>query len=167
MTRTIVCKVAGVTFDGRQEIISKLKGDEPCRISPEPTNKYDPNALAIHVAVAPGEVKHVGFVPRDLAKQIAPFLEGEQVMCELLEITGGFEIRDGEIAARGLRIRIEIPDDLPTVGFLAGSETLADEIANGPLYHDEKRDYAFSDDFDDDPDERLPGWPGDYGDSRP
>ncbi len=167
MTRTIITKVAGVTFDGRQEIISKLKGNEPCRISPEPSNKYDPNALAVHIAVAPGEIKHVGFVPRDLAAQIAPFLEGEQVMVRLLEIVGGFTTWSGERATLGLRIEIEIPDGLPTVGFLAGSETLADEIANAPLYHDEERYYAFSDDFDDDLDEGLPGWPGDYGDSRP
>ncbi len=113
MTRTIISKVAGVTYEGRQDVIARLKGNEPARIVPEPTNKYDPNALAIHVAVAPGEIKHVGFVPRDLAAQIAPFLDGEQVMVELLEVTGGFEIRDGEIAARGLRIRIEIPDELP------------------------------------------------------
>ena len=113
MTRTIITKVAGVTYEGRQDVIAKLHGDEPCRIVPEPTNPHDKNALAVMVAVAPGEVKHVGFVPRHLAAEIAPFLEGEQVMCELLEVTGGFEIEDGEIAARGLRIRIEIPDDLP------------------------------------------------------
>jgi len=115
MARTIVCRVAGVTFDGRQEIISQLKGNEPCRISPEPSNKFDPNALAVHVAMADGKVEHVGFVPRDLAAQIAPFLEGEAVMCKLLEIVGGFETHDGEIAALGLRIRIEIPDDLPVL----------------------------------------------------
>jgi len=150
MTRTIITKVAGVTYEGRQDVIARLKGNEPARIVPEPTNKFDPNALAVHVAVAPGEIKHVGFVPRDLAAQIAPFLEGEAVMVKLLEITGGFTTRNGERAALGLRIEIEIPDDLPTVGFLAGSETLADEVANAPLYHDEKRDYAFPDDRDDD-----------------
>jgi single-stranded-DNA-specific exonuclease len=103
-------KVAGVTYEGRQDIIAALKGNEPCRIVPEPENPYDPNALAVHVAVAPGVVRHVGFVPRDLAAQIAPHLEGEAVMVELTEITGGFETRYGDIAAYGLRIRIEIPD---------------------------------------------------------
>jgi hypothetical protein len=115
MTRTIITKVAGVSFEGRQDVIAKLHGDEPCRIVPEPSNPYDKNALAIHVAVAPGEIRHVGFIPRDLSAQIAPFLEGEQVMCTLLEITGGFETQNGERAALGLRIRIEIPDDLPVL----------------------------------------------------
>jgi single-stranded-DNA-specific exonuclease len=112
MTRTIVTKVAGVTFDDRQDIIAKLKGDEPCRISPEPWNKFDSHALAVHVAIAPGVVKHVGFIPRELAATIAPHLEGEAVMSKILEITGGFETQYGDTAALGLRIRIELPDDV-------------------------------------------------------
>lgn len=112
MTRTIITKVAGVSYEGRQDVIAKLHGDEPCRIVPEPTNKFDPNALAVVVAIAPSVIAHVGYVPRELAAQIAPFLEGEQLMVKLLEITGGFTTRDGERAALGLRIAVEIPDDL-------------------------------------------------------
>ncbi len=108
--RKLISKVAGVTYDGRQDILAKLRGNEPCRIVPEPTNQYDPNALAVHVAIAPGDVKHVGFIPRELAKEIAPYLEGEALMVRIFEITGGFETRDGEIAALGLRIAIEVPD---------------------------------------------------------
>jgi single-stranded-DNA-specific exonuclease len=111
-TRTIVSKVAGVTYEGRQSIIALLRGDEPCRIVPEPTNAYDPNALAVHIATSDG-VKHVGFIPRELAKQIAPLLEGEAVMVRILEITGGFETGDGEIATYGLRIAIDVPADQP------------------------------------------------------
>jgi single-stranded-DNA-specific exonuclease len=107
--RIINTKVAGVTYEGRQAVIAKLRGDEPCRIQPEPENPYDKNALAVHIATADG-VKHCGFIPRDLAAQIAPYLEGENVMAEIVEITGGFETWDGETAALGLRLRIEIPD---------------------------------------------------------
>jgi hypothetical protein len=126
-TRTIVTKVAGVTFEGRQDVIARLRGNEPCRIVPEPNNPHDPNALAVHVAVEPGEVKHVGFVPRELAAQVAPHLEGEAIMVRLLEITGGFETRYGETAAYGLRIAIELPDDQVCkacggLGFVPGSD---------------------------------------------
>ena len=109
-TRVLNCKVAGVSYEGRQNIIAALRGNEPCRIVPEPTNPYDPNALAVHIAVS-GRVLHAGFVPKWLAAEIAPHLEGETVMAEIAEITGGFEINDGEIAAYGLRVRIEIPDE--------------------------------------------------------
>src|SRR5438045_3923859 len=110
MGRLIVTKVAGVSFEGRQDVIAALKGNEPARVVPEPTNPYDANALAVHVAIAPGDVRHVGFIPRHLAAQIAPHLEGEAVMVRLREITGGFETRDGDTAALGLLIEIELPD---------------------------------------------------------
>ena len=110
-TRTVISKVAGVTYENRQEIIQCLTGSEPCRIVPEPTNPYDSNALAVHVAMADGTVAHVGYIPRDLAAIIAPHLEGEAVMCRLTEITGGFEKGDGTIASLGLLIEVEYPDE--------------------------------------------------------
>lgn len=100
--RVLNTKVAGVTYEGRQDIIAALKGNEPCRIVPEPTNPYDPNALAVHVAVEQGVVKHVGYIPREMAAQIAPYLEGEALMVSLSEITGGFETQYGDTAAYGL-----------------------------------------------------------------
>jgi single-stranded-DNA-specific exonuclease len=108
--RTLITKVAGVSYEDRQSIIAGLRGNEPCRIVPEPENKFDPNALAVHVATDDG-VKHVGFVPRELAAQIAPLLEGEAVMVRLHSITGGFELDDGEMANYGLQIVVELPPD--------------------------------------------------------
>jgi hypothetical protein len=107
--KTLVFKVAGVTFEGRQEHISRMTRLTPVRIVPEPENAYDPNALAVHAAID-GEVKHVGFVPRDLAAEIAPKLDGEAVMCEVRDITGGFETSWGEIAAYGLVLRVSLPE---------------------------------------------------------
>ncbi len=42
-------KIVGVTFEGRQEVIARLKGDEQLRFRREPENEYDPNAVAIDV----------------------------------------------------------------------------------------------------------------------
>lgn len=109
-TKILNTKVSGVTFEGRQALIAQLSTSDPCRIVPEPTNAYDKNALAVHVAHN-GAVLHIGFVPREIAAQIAPYLEGEALMCEITEITGGFETRDGDTAALGVRLRIELPGD--------------------------------------------------------
>lgn len=112
-TKKLFCKVAGVTFEGRQAHIAKLVMSDPCRIVPEPENPYDKNALAVHIAHG-GTVYHVGFIPRHLAAEIAPFLEGESVMANIEDITGGFETQWGEIANLGLVIRVEIPlPDMP------------------------------------------------------
>lgn len=108
MGKVLNTKVSGVTFEGRQALIAQLTGREPCRLQPEPDNPYDPNAIAVHVAKN-GEVWHIGFVPKEMAAKIAPFLEGEALMVEIAEITGGFEMSDGSIAAQGVRLRIELP----------------------------------------------------------
>ena len=107
--RTLNTKVAGVTFEGRQAYIAKLSGGEPCRIVPEPDNKYDPNALAVHVSHN-GTIYHVGYIPKELAAEIAPHLDGEAIICSIAGITGGFQLGDTEdYAAYGLLIRIELP----------------------------------------------------------
>lgn len=108
--RLILLKVTGVTFDGRQGIISMLTGREPVKIVAEPDNKFDKNALAIHVSRG-GEVSHIGYVPRDLAATFAPLLGGEDVIGRIFEINGGFEKWDGSRASYGVIVEFEIPDD--------------------------------------------------------
>jgi single-stranded-DNA-specific exonuclease len=108
--RRMYVKVAGVTFDSRQSLIAKLRGNEPCRIVPEPENPYDKNALAVQVAMGEG-VEHIGYVPRELAAQIAPLLDGESVMVSIDQISGGFEKWDGEIASLGVVLAVDVPDE--------------------------------------------------------
>lgn len=107
--RVLNTKVSGVTFEGRQALIARISPNDPCRIVPEPENPYDSNALAVHVAHG-GEIWHIGFIPREMAARIAPYLEGEALMCSISEITGGFEFDSGETASYGVRLRIELPE---------------------------------------------------------
>lgn len=109
-TKTYKAKVVGVTFENRQETIAKLRGNEPCRLVPEPENIYDSNAIAVHVATSDG-VKHIGFIKKELAATIAPAMEGEPLMCKIDEIIGGFETSDGEQAAYGVVLEIEVPTE--------------------------------------------------------
>ena len=126
--RTLHCRVAGVTYEGRQEHLARLLGNEPVRLVPEPTNKYDPNAIAVHIAVPISidrqaadpngishvvpetEVLHCGYIPRELAAEIAPVMEGESFDCRIEEVTGGFELFNGGTAAYGLRLVVQLPD---------------------------------------------------------
>jgi len=108
--RVVMCRIAGVTFEGRQEKIARLHGNEPCRIEPEPDNPYDPNALKVMIASDEGPT-HVGYVPRNLAAEIAPHLEGEALMITFNRVTGGFEMWDGGTANLGLVISITFPTD--------------------------------------------------------
>lgn len=106
--RVLNTKVSGVTFDGRQSLIARISPSDPCRLVPEPSNPYDSNAIGVMVA-HDGQVWHIGYVPREIAAEIAPYMEGEALMCHIAEITGGFETRDGDTAALGVRLRIELP----------------------------------------------------------
>jgi len=107
-TKTYYAKVVGVTYENRQATIARLRGKEPCRLVPEPENQYDSNAIAVHVATGNG-IKHIGYIKKELAATIAPLMEGEPLMCRIDEITGGFETSDGEQAAYGVVLEIEVP----------------------------------------------------------
>lgn len=106
----LIVKVTGVTFEGRQEVIAILCGNEPCRIVPQPDNPYDSNALAVEVALEPGLIQQIGFVPRQLAASIAPYLDGESIMVSIKEIIGGFELFDGERANYGVLLSVVLPE---------------------------------------------------------
>jgi len=108
--KSIIVRVAGVTYNNRQNVLAQMTGNEPCMIVPEPENLHDKNALGVWVALK-GERFHVGYVPREVAAEIAPLLEGEKVIATLRGIVGGFTTFDGEIASLGLRIGFEYPSD--------------------------------------------------------
>jgi hypothetical protein len=107
--RAVEFSVKGVTFDGRQGIIARLTGREPLRIIPEPDNKFDANALGVNVALD-GEIKHVGYVPKERAAEIAPHLDGETVDGQIIDIVGGY-ISGGRWLSYGLVVRFEFPDE--------------------------------------------------------
>ncbi len=101
-------KVAGVTFEGRQSLLQQIDVWDECRIVKDPMNPFDPNAL--RVEVVHGEmVWHIGFVPREIAAEIALVLKENVLPCRIERITGGFTTSEGEKAALGMRIAIEIP----------------------------------------------------------
>lgn len=115
-------KVAGVTFpnmDGtnRQDILQQLHGtawrEVPCRLEPEPDNQYDPNAIRVVIAMQPGTVQQVGYVPKNLAAIVAPHLQGEAVIVQIVDVNGGFENWRGEVANYGMQIDINLPDEAP------------------------------------------------------
>jgi len=111
--RTLHVKVVGVSYEGRQSILAMMHGTEAVRIVPEPENPFDSNALAVYVAFPPESgigVKQVGYIPRELAKDIAPALDGESMMVSIAELIGGFETSDGEQTNYGLRLQIELPE---------------------------------------------------------
>lgn len=58
--------IAGTKHRGTDNYVKALAAETPLVLEPEPTNKYDPHAVkVIH------DGRHIGYVPRDLSKDVA------------------------------------------------------------------------------------------------
>lgn len=70
--------IAGSSFHaGAAGYIGRLQPKHPLSIVREPTNKYDPNAVAVMWGRA-----MLGYVPRGLAAQLAPLIDkGVEFKC--------------------------------------------------------------------------------------
>ena len=96
-------RVVGVTFDNRQDVISRLAVGEPVVLRREPTNVHDSNA--IRVENSRGE--QIGYIRRELAQTLAPALDcvGGGVWATVVALPGG----DQPGYVRGVRIRFVSP----------------------------------------------------------
>jgi hypothetical protein len=103
-------KLVGVTFEGRQAIISTLKGNEPLRVRREAENEYDPNAVAVDVKVGE-ELLPIGYIAKDKNLEIAKSLDaGIPVEIKLASLTGG----DGKSFGVNIELQYqEAPKDAP------------------------------------------------------
>ena len=79
-------KLAGVTFEGRQDVLAGLHPSTPLRLERQPENEHDPNACALFDPHG----DQVGFFNRRLAAALAPSIDaGVDYDVEVTEITGG------------------------------------------------------------------------------
>jgi hypothetical protein len=76
--REIITYVVGVTFEGRQEIIKRLKVGDIVDLRRERDNPNDPNAICVCVSAGfrtSAMDGKFGYINRDLAKEIAPIFD--------------------------------------------------------------------------------------------
>lgn len=81
-------KLAGVTFEGRQDVVAALEPGTPLRLERQPGNEYDPCACALFDPSG----RQVGFFNRRLAAVLAPVIDaGVEYDVEVTDVTGGAE----------------------------------------------------------------------------
>ncbi len=81
-------KLAGVSFEGRQEVVARLQPGVPLRLERQPDNEYDANACALFDPFG----DQVGFLNRRLAAVLAPVLDaGVEYDVDVTDVTGGEE----------------------------------------------------------------------------
>ena len=97
----IVTKLAGVTFRNAQRNIWTFGSGDFDRFDlvREPNNPSDQNAIRVTI----GGVVHLGYVPKELAKELAPIID------EGRKLTAFFVSRNQDPTHRtvGLTVRIE------------------------------------------------------------
>ena len=115
-------KLRGVSYEGREELVQKMNGEEILELRRERENKHDKNAISIHTVVDGKKVK-IGYTPADFSEKIAPKMDsGSEVTAEIdtfivqtytkwnvVEIDSGineFEKYDVEFLTILMRIRI-------------------------------------------------------------
>lgn len=93
-------KLAGVTFEGRQELIAKLRDDDELELVREPDNSFDSNALGVFSSRL-GE--RLGYLNRDLARVLSAEIDGGEIYEVALASISG---RDDAGKALGLNVKI-------------------------------------------------------------
>jgi single-stranded-DNA-specific exonuclease len=79
-------KLAGVTFEGRQDVLQRVSPSTPLRLVRQPDNPYDANACALFDPHG----DQVGFLNRRLAAALASTIDaGVSYDVEVTEVTGG------------------------------------------------------------------------------
>ncbi len=82
--RKIYTKVKGVTFDNRQNLISRLKPNQSLKLIREKDNAFDEYAVAVY-----SNEGQIGYVPKEISKNVAIYLDKELVVsCRVIAITG-------------------------------------------------------------------------------
>src|SRR5579875_52208 len=78
-------KVAGVSFEGRQDVLAGLRAGDPLELVRDRDNRYDSNAIAVKRGAL-----QIGFLNKELAERLAPrFDQGVRYRAEVTAITGG------------------------------------------------------------------------------
>jgi hypothetical protein len=82
----ICTRVAGVTFDGRQSVITRLSIGEEILLRREPTNPYDHNAIRVERKKG----QQIGYLNRFLAANLVRFFDthNEPVSANVQCLTG-------------------------------------------------------------------------------
>lgn len=79
-------KLAGVTFEGRQDLVARVVSGTPLRLVRQPDNPYDANACALFDPHG----DQIGFLNKRLAAALAPSIDaGVGYDVEVTEVTGG------------------------------------------------------------------------------
>ncbi|MBV9271236.1 MAG: DEAD/DEAH box helicase, partial [Candidatus Eremiobacteraeota bacterium] len=96
-------KVAGVSFERRQDMLAGLSEGLELSLERQPDNPHDANAIAVKFGAL-----QIGFLKKDLARQLAPHIDGgARYRARIASLTGGPSTRSGQEKNRGVNIFVQ------------------------------------------------------------
>ena len=125
-------KLAGVSFEGRQDIAAGVRPGALLELRRQPDNPHDANAIAAFYGAL-----QLGFLKREMAQKLAPLIDGEgrRYSAEVTAVTGG-----GKGRSFGVNIRVKRSDivrqrarALPASGPPRGDDVVRALIGTHPL----------------------------------
>jgi single-stranded-DNA-specific exonuclease len=125
-------KIAGVSFEGRQDVIAGLPAGAPLELQRQPDNPHDRNAIAVHY----GRLQ-LGFFNKRLAAHIAPLIDaGARYHARVASLTGGPQVAKH----RGVNVLVERAASTPLERILAFDEAAPQRSrrARGELARDDR-----------------------------
>jgi single-stranded-DNA-specific exonuclease len=104
LPRTIVTRLVGVSYEGRQQVVSLLKLGETVFLVRDESNIHDRNAIR----VIRSDKSQVGFINRNIAARLAPVLDQHEgvLKATVAALTGGYD----SYSFRGALIRFDLPE---------------------------------------------------------
>lgn len=94
-THAVSTKIAGTSFDNRQNILALLTKYNPADVSVklvrDRSNAFDSNAIAVTAAVKGKVSAVIGYLPKAVASVVAVLMDkGLRIMSDTLIIVGGY-----------------------------------------------------------------------------
>lgn len=79
--------IAGVRFHKLNTVIDDIAEGDDLTLVPEPSNKFDPNAIKIEYRLRAADNAMLGYVPKRISSEVAAMIEiGKEVKCILTEL---------------------------------------------------------------------------------
>ena len=103
----MVARVAGVTFEDRQEVLALVDEGTPVKLIRDRRNEYDFYAVGVWVEIE-GVWKQAGFIPNPMCKKVSKSMDnGVKFSSSVHRVKGGMKSDyTGELLNYGLEVNV-------------------------------------------------------------
>lgn len=96
---SITCRVSGVTYQNRQQLLQFIAGRKPDELTVylqrDRANAYDRYAVAVVIGILNVGYAHIGYLPKGISQSMAAVIDkGIKPKATLLQVIGGYGYKE-------------------------------------------------------------------------